>query len=283
MHSFFSRPSAAAAHALGFVGAPAWLVALGLTAGTAALLDVPVGAAFYGAVVAGAAVVYLGERLAPATEDPHAHPARTAWIRRHRRTLRVTLVLAALAGLMCASLVRPPTQLAGLVLLGVGAAYAGPLVAGRRLKTIRRLKIPLIAGVWAVATVLLPLAEAGRPLGVAALALFGARALTVAANALAHDWLDRAGDAHAGVSTLPQAWPWCRVQRVAWACLALAAVLLASLTPTAGLFALVDAAGLGLFALALRRPGSDREAYGALLDLLVAWPLVPAVALAVAG
>ncbi len=267
----------AACRTAAFVGVPVWLVAVGLTAGTGALLGVPVAPGFYAAVLAGAAFVYLADRMLPAPEDAANHPARTRWVHRHRAALAALGGVWVTMGVGAALSLRLATVVGGAA-AGVGAAlYTFPLVGGRRLKTVALLKIVLIAGAWGVATVVLPLVESRHLVDVAALALVGARMLTVAANVLVHDWLDRGGDAASGVATLVQGWTWPRVQRAAWVLLGGAALLLATLLPHAGWLALVDAAGLLVFALVLCRPPRNPVCYGALVDLLVAWPLVTAL------
>ncbi len=254
------------------------VVAGALVGATQVLFAVPVEGVVYVAALAGAWLVYLAERLVPAPEDARNHPARTRWLRRHRRALLTLCGISTVAGLWAAAHLSTATQVGGVVLLLCSGIYALPMVQGRRLKTVAVAKPLLIAVGWGGATVVLPLAHAGVPIGASVLALGMVRMLTVAVNVLLHDWAQRGGDRLAGAATLPPAWRWPHLRWVVGSLLACALILEGLLYFSLGALVLVDAAGLLLFALVLwhEPQGGWREEL--LLDALVAWPLVTVLA-----
>ena len=71
----------------------------------------------------------------------------------------------------------------------------------RRLKTIWWLKPLAIAGAWAVGGVVVPAVEAGRGAVPVVVGIAVYRLLLILPNVLLADWLDRAGDARAGLGT----------------------------------------------------------------------------------
>lgn len=259
------------------------LVAAGLVLGTYALLDLPPSRPLLVVACCGAFLVYQAERvLLGGPEDRFNHPERTAWLRRHTNYVAATTAIALVGGLVALPLLRPATVLAGALLAVPGLLYALPLGAqGKRLKTVWHLKPLLIAGVWAAGAVVLPVLEAGVPLatGVAVLVLY--RIGYVLPNAFLADWPDRRGDARAGLRTPATEWTERGLVRrsLAFAAAPLllgGALLLPRVSP--GLL-VVDLGGPVLVAL-LTAGGlpTGRWFYGVTLDLLVAWPLVTAVA-----
>jgi len=226
---------------LSYSGLPVGGVAVALMLGTSALLGVPVSAPLLVLAFCGTFLTYLAERtLAAAPEDRHNCPERRVWLRRHR----VPVAVAAAAALAGASWALPRLRLITLgaaACVGVlSALYAWALLpGGRRLKAWPWAKPLAISGGWAAGGALLPVLEAGATLHTGAWALAAYRFLLILPNALWADWPDRTGDRRApGILT-------------------------------------VDLTGAALMAVAVRRaPSTPPWFYAAVLDALVAWPLM---------
>lgn len=263
---------------LTFSSVPAPVVALALLLATDTLLGVPMAPALVVAALSGTWLVYLGERLVPAPEDAFNHPGRTRWVAAHRRRLLLLVSLCLLAGVASVPHLRIATLVGGALLALGGMAYALPLVRGQRLKTLPVLKPLLVGVVWGVAVVVLPGVEAGRRVEMATVLLLATRTLTVAANVLLHDWSERRGDAAAQAGTLPASWTWTRLRGVVRVLLGVALACEIALLPTVGWLAGVDGVGVVLLLVRARREPQGGWRESLVLDLLVAWPLVTALA-----
>src|SRR6476661_2117674 len=189
-----------------------WLAAAA-AAQTAATLHLwgPLQAAGWRLVLMVFAATLLVYNLDAALPFKHRQPAgtsaRKAWQQRHRRTLAL---LAAGSVLVAGYFylvdgwwryLPKVTPLAALALL-----YSWPLLKwrGRRraLREVPLLKVFLIAGVWSLVTVGLPLLARHLPLAEAA-GLLGQRFFLVLALALVFDIRDYSRDRRAGIYTFP--------------------------------------------------------------------------------
>ncbi len=254
-------------------------VAAALLLGTYGLLGVPVDFPLVVAGVCGVALVYAADRgwAAPA-EDRINRPERVAWVRAHLDWLAAeTAVLFALGGAMLVMLEW--TTLLWIVVLG-GLALLHVWPCGRAGSLLRGTSKPLvIAGVWAVGGTLLPLVEAGRPLGFAPLLFLVYRWLFILPNLLLADWSDRAGDAEMDLAPWAAGWAKAQVRGLASVLLFIAALgvglvyAFGTPPPLLGL----DAIGLLLMGGAVWRLEPSRPRDALLADLVVAWPLVPAL------
>lgn len=264
---------------LSYSGLPVGGVAVALMLGTSALLGVPVSAPLLVLAFCGTFLTYLAERtLAAAPEDRHNCPERRVWLRRHRAPVAVAAA-AALAG---ASWALPRLRLITLgaaACVGVlSALYAWALLpGGRRLKAWPWAKPLAISGGWAAGGALLPVLEAGATLHTGAWALAAYRFLLILPNALWADWPDRTGDRRAGLCTVATEHGSVQLRRLSLAALALAGAgaLALLLTGRAPGILTVDLTGAALMAVAVRRaPSTPPWFYAAVLDALVAWPLM---------
>ncbi|MFB6098376.1 MAG: hypothetical protein ABEK84_04560, partial [Salinibacter sp.] len=233
-------------------------IAVGLLLGTYALFGVSVDLPLLGAGFGGTALAYAVDRVwADTPEDRINRPERVAWIRAHPRWLAVeTAVLFALTGSVLPYLTTQTLlwsaglgTVAGLRLLVRGDA--APVVGGPR-------KPIAIAGAWAAGGALLPLVEAGSPIGPGVMLFFGYRWLFILPNLLVADWGDRAGDAEVGMAPWATAWTAKQVQGAA------TSLLLVALGGAVGWAVVGDAPVL----VAL-------DACGPLLMLGVVWGLEP--------
>lgn len=248
--------------------------------GTYGLFSLPVNFPLVVAGFCGTSLVYLADRVwTSAPEDRFNRPGRVAWIRVHPRWLATeTAVFFALGGAMLPYLSR--TTLLGTGVLG-GIATYHVLFRRRAEGAFRGIPKPVvIAGMWAAGGALLPLLEAGRPLSVGMVLFISYRGLFILPNPLLADWADRAGDAAAGLAPWAAGWTG---RQVRW--MATAALLAAG--AGAGVWALVGATpvligidALGLLLMTGVVWGLDpTQSRGALLmDLVVGWPLAPALA-----
>ncbi|MCA9290871.1 MAG: hypothetical protein KDA25_07070 [Phycisphaerales bacterium] len=213
--------------------------------------------------------VYLLDRVKPADRyddpaDAAAHPARHAFVRRHRHALRVAVVVLALAAAGVGWLVHP------LAPLGVVVAHAGMLAYGtgaRRPRPKDRLVLKnLIVGAG-LAAMALGLVTAWPPIVAnlgADVAVGGMLALIVFADAMLCDLDDAAADAAYGTRTVPNVADVATTWRAAMLVHAVAAAILvaAGLTGLIGRrVALVFAATTVLTTVGLRlaRPGAVRD------------------------
>ncbi len=254
-------------------------LAVALMSGTYALLDLPVDSPLLGLAFCGALMLYQLDRvLTLSPEDRVNQPERMAWVERHRRYVWTTIGLAAVSAALLMPMLRSQTLVVGIVLGTVGLVYVLPVLPGaRRLKSIGWAKPIAIAGAWTLGAVMLPVIEAGQPLGADAWSLAGYRFLFLIPNALLADWVDRAGDARAGLRTVATQWTPRRIRGVATGALGVALLgVVAAWMRGAPVLLAVDAIGPVLMLGAVwRAPRWERLARTLVPDLIVAWPLVP--------
>ena len=254
-------------------------VAVALMLGTTALLGTPTDGPLLGAAFCGAALVYLADRaLGLSPEDRYNQPDRLAWVRHHRWGLLIEGL-----GLGCGLLVLLPLLQSKTVLAALALGAGGGLHVFRRGVVegfiIGLLEPVLVALVWAIGAVLLPVLEAGGPaLSGAVVALTAYRGLLILPNVLLVDWADRKGDAAAGTGSWAVGRSRRSVQRAATGLVLLAVGGAGAAVGTgwAPPLLLIDAAG-GLFMIwgiwGLRPEHS--ALHRAVLDGIVAWPVVP--------
>lgn len=258
------------------------LIAVAFVWGNYALLGQAPGLPLLVLAGCGTFLIYQFERGSGfAPEDRYNHPRRQAWLRRHAPLQRRLAAAALVIALLMLPFLRPVTLVGGSVLAMLGVLYALPLLpGGRRLKALWFVKPLAIAGGWAAGGVLLPALEAGLAFSPVVAGLVAYRLLFILPNALLVDWLDREGDARAGLRTVATVWP-AEGVRFAAALLALLAAACAVAAAVAGAGPLwsVDALGPLLMAgVAFRLPALPRPQAVLLLDGLAAWPLVTALA-----
>lgn len=264
-------------------GAPIGGVAAAFVAGTSVLLGVPVDGGLLTLTFCGTALVYLVDRAANwSPEDAVNRPSRDRWIGEARGWIRAEAAVLVAAGIGAATAVRLDTVIASAGLGLVGGLHVLPMLPGRQRLKAWGLWTPLTIGLaWAAGGVVLPLIEAGAPVfSLESVHLAAYRFLFVAPNVLLADWIDREGDAAAGLTTVGTTLS-LRTLQIASTVALLAAVGLAlggGLRDEAlGLWA-IDAAGpmLLLGATWQLRP-EMAPGRTLLLDLIVAWPGVTAV------
>lgn len=258
------------------------VVAVALMSATSLMLGMPPEPALLGLGFVATVLVYQVEHWAPwAPEDAINHPARRAWwAARPGWRLGWLVGLGAVAAGLLATL-RGPVLLLSIALGGAVLLYVVPLLPGRRrLKASRWAKPLVVSLAWALGAVLVPVVHAGVEVTGGVLALIAYRAALVWPNVLLADWPDRAGDTRAGLRTLASTLPPPRLRRCAAAPL-VAALGGGAIAVTAGLAPLllaVDLIGYGLMLLVVLGPWPQAGWFYPLgLDLLVAWPLIPAV------
>lgn len=259
--------------------APVGGVAVALLAGTYGLFGLTPDLPLLVAGFCGTTLLYAADRVWTETpEDRVNRPERVAWVQAHTGWLAVeSALLFALGGAMIPLLELETLFYTGL-LGGISALHlsprnaAGPFLTGLT-------KPIVIAGAWAVGGVLLPLVEAGEPIGSGALLLFGDRWLFILPNLLLADWGDREGDAEAGLAPWATSWSARWVRGIATALLLVAAAggLAWAVAWTVPVLAGVDALGpvLMMGAVWSLDPTRPRDAF--LFDLVVAWPLIPSL------
>lgn len=253
-------------------------VAVALMLGTVGLFGLPVDLPLFVAGFCGTTLTYLVDRAWTNTpEDRVNRPGRVAWIRARSRWLTVeTAALFAVGGAMLLYLER--TTLLCTIGLGIVAGLH-VLVRGTEQRSLPSLSKPVvIAAVWAAGGALLPLVEAGRPVGVEALLFFGYRGLFILPNLLIADWADRAGDAAAGLAPWAAGWTARQVRWIGTMSLLVAAsgAAIWIAVGTIPLLVGLDAVGLVLMTGVVWGLDPERPRTAVLADLVVAWPLVPA-------
>ena len=247
--------------------------------GTAVLIGVSVPLGLLVAAFCGTCLVYqLDAILQASPEDAVNAQDRQRWLGRHRPRMVGVMILEAGAGFVGWRYSEVGwLPLVPLVLLSL--VYVLPVLPSGRLKSSGRLKPFLIAAGWTWGAVGIPLLGQGGAVGVLALLAGVARFGTVLANAVLWDWLDRRGDALAGVRSSATEWGEVghrRALRLSTAGAVSAAGLLVLLHPHPALAA-VDAVGAALMWGATRRPMKPlQRSHGLDVDLLVAWPAVTA-------
>lgn len=259
--------------------APVGVVAVALLLGTYGLFGLPVDVPLLVAGFSGVTLVYAADRVwTPSPEDRINRPERVAWIRAHRHWLTIeTVGVFALGGAML-----PYLEWTTLLFVGGFGVVAGLHVWPRSSDrpVLHGLAKPAgIAGAWAAGGALLPFVEARASMGMGAVLFFGYRALFILPNPMIADWGDRQGDADVGLATWASRWTLWGMRGVATGGLALAALgavgwTILGATP---LLVGIDAFGLLLMGGVVWgvEPTLPRDAF--LADLVVAWPLVPAL------
>lgn len=256
-------------------------IAVALMLGTSGLLGVPVDMPLLGLAFFGTSLVYWADRtLGTSPEDRINRPRRLAWVHRHWPWMWVEGGVLGIGVLVGGSFLEVPTLLGAVGLAGIGGLHVLPaLVGGPRLKHAGTLKPMVVAAVWALGGVCLPLLEAGATIGIEALALVGYRFLFILPNVLLADWGDRAGDMAVGLR------PWTTwgtdrgLRWVATGLLGAAALGVggALLWGAGGVPLGVDAMGLLLMLGAVWTANPQRPAHRFAMDLIVAWPAVTAL------
>ena len=256
-------------------------IAVALLLGTYALLGLRPSVPLVLAGFCGAFLVYqLDRSLWMGPEDQLNQPDRVAWVRRHRRWMWTSSVLAVVTGLAALPFLQPATLATGACLGSLGLLYGAPLPGGRRLKGFWPLKPVVIAAVWATGATVLPVLEAGFAVtsGAGALALY--RFLFILPNALLADRPDVEGDRRAGLRTAATELSSKRLQGLAALSLGFAigggliAVWFLEVSP----LLYVDLGGpVLLLGLLGYRPGGSRWFYGFVLDAVIAWPALTAL------
>ncbi len=260
--------------------APVGGVAVALLTGTYGLFGLPVDLPLLVVGFCGVTLIYAADRVwGSAPEDRVNRPDRVAWVRAHQGWLAVeTMGLFAVGGALLPYLAWP--TLLWTAVLGSVAVLHVRWGAGGRPVLVGLAKPGAIATTWAAGGALLPLVEAGAPVGIGALPFFGARTLFILPNLLLADWGDRRGDIKAGLAPWAPRWT---LRRVRWAATGgLAAAALGALgwavVARAPVLVGIDAVGLLLMGGTVwgMDPTRPRDAF--LADLVVAWPMVPGLA-----
>jgi 1,4-dihydroxy-2-naphthoate octaprenyltransferase len=187
------------------------LVAAAVTAGTFPLLGLSLDPSLLVLAASGAFLVYQLDRgLVPSPEDAINRPTRTRWVRHYAPYVRLSSGAAVLAGGWALTGQPPAVWLLTALLGAAGIGYAlrdriaGISPFGRRLEI---LKPAVIAGVWALGAVLLPVAaNPAERFEWAVLLLVLYRWGAIVPNLLRADWPDRAGDRAVGRSTPAVRW-----------------------------------------------------------------------------
>ena len=229
----------------------------------------------------GVALVYGMDRgVVAAPEDAINHPSRRRWVRAHRWWLWGEGLVLLVAGAASFSLLTRETMLwagGGILLAGLHLLPAGR--RGRLLKALGLGKPLVVAGAWALGATVLPVIEAGQPITTEIVGLAGYRWVFILPNVLLADWGDREGDAATGLR------PWTEAGTGRTLRMGATALLLAGVGLAVGLswgtspawLLLVDGLGLVWMGGAVWGLEPERPSHRWLMDLVVAWPLVPAL------
>jgi 4-hydroxybenzoate polyprenyltransferase len=270
-------------------GAPIGGVAAAFVAGTSVLAGVPIDGGLLALAFCGTALVYLVDRAATwSPEDAVNRPSQSRWRTEARGWIGAEAAALVVAGTVALTAVRPATVVAGAALGGVGVLHVAPMLPGRqRLKAWSLFKPLTIGVVWAAGGVVLPMIEAGASaVSFDAAHLAAYRVLFVAPNVLLADWIDREGDAAAGLTTVGTTLSLRTLQVASTVALSLAVgvALWAGLGSTGPWFWIVDAIGPALLLGAAWRLRADAPpSRTLLLDLIVAWPGVTAFVATMSG
>lgn len=178
------------------------LVAAAKVAVVALVLSIPVtAAAGIGGLVTYA--VYATNKLADEAEDAANDPARVAFVDRWRRPLAASAVVAYALALALAGL-DGPLSVAITLAPGVAAAvYSGVLPGDWRVKDVLVCNTALVAVAWGAAVAYLPVVYADAAVGTGAHAMFWFFVARTAIAGELRNVRDVAGDAAAGVRTIP--------------------------------------------------------------------------------
>ena len=257
--------------------APVGGVAVALLAGTYGLFALPLAPPLLILGFCGTALAYAVDRVwTERPEDRVNRPNRVAWVEAHSGWLALETSIFVAGAVATVPFLRADT-LFWIVALG-GIAGLHVLPRGGVPQVLIGLRKPVvIAGAWAGGA-LLPVVEAGQPVGLGVLLFFAYRFLFILPNLLLADWGDRVGDAEAGLRPWAMLWSGKQVRWVATGLLLLAMAgggLWVILGPSPFLVAL-DAAGLVLMLGVVWRFDHSRPRDAFLADLVVGWPLIPA-------
>ena len=153
-------------------------------------------------ICSGAQFVYTLEHRAGGLEDASNHADRTAWHGTHGLFGDAILLGSLALMLACLPFLNARVLLGAAIISAISVGYYRPLFT--RLPPLRRVNFgkPLVvAVVWAVATIAIPVAAAGAaPTGLV-VTFFGYRVLVLTANLIVADANDRIGDQKAGLRT----------------------------------------------------------------------------------
>lgn len=243
------------------------------------------------ASAAGAFLVYVLDRGWARAEDRVNHPEREGWwVARGRVRWLVVGVPAGMA--LWAGLQMPPRVLVtGLALGTIGLAYAGPW--GRwSLKWVSgRARFAVVAAVWGTAVVLLPAVAAGFIFGPTGSAgempwmcaglIAAYRTTWLIPNTLAAEFHGREGDRTVGMLNVTRDWSRATLTMWTWMAILTAIVFAAVLSVVlpAGIrwILIPDLVGLLAMGVYIGRVGDITGSVIFGLDLMAAWPLIPAL------
>ena len=275
-----TRPSFSFPDALLHDPAPVGGVAVALMAGTYGLFGISPDVPLLVAGFCGTTLLYAVDRAwGDAPEDRVNRPGRVAWTQAHTGWLAVESGLLVAVGGAMGPLLETSTLLAAAGLGGIATLHLfprgdeGPFLVGVS-------KPIAVSGTWAAGGALLPLIEAGHPIGDGALLFLGYRWLFILPNLLLADWGDRMGDAAAGLAPWAAEWTARQVRWTGTSSLLVAAIgaTVWAVVGTNPLLVGIDAFGLVLMAGVVWGLDPERPRTALLADLVVAWPLMPGLA-----
>lgn len=265
------------------------IVASALILSVARFLDVPVSEMLLIASAFGAFLVYAGDRIwADSQADRTNAPERWVWWQ-HSRTRSGLIMALAGSGALYAGLHLPGrVLLAGIVFGATGLWYGLPeSIVGRwQLKRLAgRGRGALIALVWGIGVVAMVAISAPRPQW-AVLALLAAyRALWLVPDVVAAEYADRPGDALSGLPGMTFGWSVHRLRQFCWLMLvptgAVGAVLWCYVSGMSdgwmAAWIAADMAGMVASCVVIQRTESVDASRVFVLDLMAAWPVIPAL------
>lgn len=177
------------------------LCATGLTLLSYVLIEAAPNLVVAGFVFASTLAVYNADRLFAGSE--HDRSQRHKWIASHRPLLWGASVIACASLLALLPLLPKAVMYMVFPLAAISSLYFFPVLPGpsglRRLKDVAGVKTFVVAMVWALVTVGLPLADVGQM----ELALLGERAFFIFAITLPFEIRDLERDRAAGVLSIP--------------------------------------------------------------------------------
>lgn len=203
-----------------------------LAAASYALFDLPVRVdPVVGMVFFSTLVIYNLDRLVEPRPGDSEHER---WVESHRRLLWGLTIISAIAAILLAIRLRTTTLVSLSIAGGIAMGYCLPAIRfrgrWRRLKALPGAKLALITLVWTYATAGLPLIESGVTLNTSIWMVLLARLFFIAAVALPFDLPDIERDQRSGIATLPTLIGIGATRSVAFALIAMSA-LLSLLTP----------------------------------------------------